>query len=121
MPNIQRKTQLRRARRKNKVRAKIQGTTERPRLAVHRSLKHIQVQIINDEQGKTVLSIADNALSKEKLSGTKVAIAKELGKLTAEKALAKKVKQVVFDRRGLAYHGRIKALAEGAREGGLKF
>lgn len=121
MPNFQKKIQLIRARRKTRVRAKIRGTSKRPRLAVYRSLKHIHVQLINDEKGQTLLGVTEDALPKEKRSGNKVTIAKELGKVVAEKALAKKIRQVVFDRRGFAYHGRIKALADGAREGGLKF
>jgi len=92
------------------VRAKIKGTLKVPRLCVFRSSRYIYVQLIDDEKGKTL------AASKGKLSG-----AREVGKSIGRQALKKKIKKAVFDRGGYKYHGRIKALADGAREGGLKF
>jgi large subunit ribosomal protein L18 len=121
--------QAKRIRRHKKIRAKILGTKEKPRLCVFRSAKHIYAQLIDDDKRKTVISAKDteikNLKSKSqkednKMSG-KIARAFELGKLIAEKALEKKIEKVVFDRGGYKYHGRVKAVAEGAREGGLKF
>jgi large subunit ribosomal protein L18 len=97
----------------------MEGTTERPRLNVYRSLNHIYVQVIDDSQGVTVVS-ASTLASKAKTGGN-VAAAKEVGKLIAEKAQEKGIKKVVFDRGGYLYHGRIKALADAAREAGLEF
>lgn len=99
-----------------RVRAKISGTAERPRLAVVRSLKHISVQVIDDTSGKTIASASD-----KDLKGTKLEKANAVGKLIAERAKAKGVSVVVFDRRDKQYHGRVRAVAEGAREGGLQF
>lgn len=121
MKNILIQKRLTRKRRKARTRAKIQGNTERPRLAVHRSLKHIYAQVIDDKTGTTITSTNDTKLPKANQSGKKVDVAREVGKLIAEQAIAKKVTEVVFDRAGVKYHGRIKAVAEGAREGGLKF
>ena len=112
----------RRVRKHDRVRKKISGSTARPRLNVFRSSKHIYVQIIDDQTGSTLLSAS--SLSKE-LDGLKTgankSAAREVGKLIAQKAKEKNIAQVVFDRGGYLYHGRIKELAEGAREGGLKF
>lgn len=109
--------------RKKKVRKKIYGTSERPRLSVYRSLKHIYAQLIDDSLGKTLCSAS--SLSKELKgktnSGGKIGVAKLVGELVASKAIEKGIKKVVFDRGGRLYHGRIKALAEGARAGGLEF
>ncbi len=108
--------------RKERIRKTLSGTTERPRLAVYKSLKHIYAQIVDDSAGKT-LAFA-SSLSKElkgKLEGKKADEAKAVGKLIAEKAKAAKVEQVVFDRSGFPYHGRIAAIADAAREAGLKF
>ena len=102
-----------------KVRAKIRGTKDRHRLNLFRGLKHINVQIIDDLAGKTLVSASDQELKTKK--GTKVEKAKETGKLIAKKAKEKKINKVVFDRSSYKYHGRIKALVEGAREGGLEF
>jgi len=104
-----------------RIRKKITGTAEFPRLAVYRSAKHIYAQIIDDQKGVTLVaaSTLDPDL-KGQFGGNKEA-AKKVGMLTAQKALAKGIKNVVFDRGGLIYHGRIAALAEGAREGGLEF
>jgi len=127
-----------RLRRHKRVRAKIFGTANRPRLYVFRSAKHIYCQLIDDEKGRTLIAASDQNLKiknqkpktkiknkktekdKKPLSG-KVALAFEVGKLVAQKALKNKIERVVFDRGGYKYHGRVKALAEGAREGGLKF
>jgi len=103
----------------SRIRAKLQGTTERPRLNVYRSLNHIYAQVIDDAQGVTIVS-ASTVSSKIKTGGN-VAAAKEIGKLVAERAQEKGVKKVVFDRGGYLYHGRIKALADAAREAGLEF
>lgn len=107
-----------RARRQCRVRFKIKGTAERPRLSVFRSLKHIYAQLIDDEAGKTLVSAKDKEI---KAGGKKSELAGAIGKLLAQKAQVKNIKRVVFDRGGYKYHGRIKAVAEGAREGGLKF
>lgn len=106
-----------RIKRHKKVRKKILGTKERPRLSVFRSNQHIYAQIINDEDGKTLVSASD-VKSAEKQKSKR---AYEVGKKLAEKALKVKIKKVVFDRGGFLYHGRIEQLAKGAREGGLRF
>jgi large subunit ribosomal protein L18 len=107
-------------RRKKKVRAKIFGTSSRPRLNVFRSNQHIYAHLIDDEKGTTLLSVSEGDLkSKEKL--TKVEKAFRVGKLAGEKSIAKGLKKVVFDRSGYLYHGRVKGLAQGAREAGLEF
>jgi len=103
----------------DRIRAKVQGTAERPRLNVYRSLNHIYAQVIDDAQGVTLVS-ASTVASKAKTGGN-VAAAKEVGKLVAERAKEKGIKKVVFDRGGYLYHGRIKALADAAREAGLEF
>jgi large subunit ribosomal protein L18 len=102
-----------------RIRAKISGTAERPRLNVYRSLNHIYAQVIDDAQGVTVASASTMTLKLK--TGGNVAAAKETGKAVAEAAIAKGVKKVVFDRGGYLYHGRIKALADAAREAGLEF
>ncbi|MFH1643115.1 MAG: 50S ribosomal protein L18 [Patescibacteria group bacterium] len=107
-----------RQRRHRRVRAKISGTKERPRLCVFRSNQHIYAQLIDDESKKVLLS--SNDLKIKKTEG-KIIQALELGKAVAKEAVEKGIKEVVFDRAGYIYHGRVKALAEGAREGGLKF
>lgn len=112
-----------RLRKHTRVRKKLSGTTERPRLDVYRSLSHIYAQVIDDTTGTTLVaaSTLDEALKgKVKFGGNKEA-AKEVGKLVAKKATDKGIKQVVFDRGGYIYHGRIKELAEAAREAGLEF
>ncbi len=121
--------QQKRLRRHKRVRAKISGDSKRPRLCVFRSAKHIYAQLIDDDRGKTLVSASDLEIKKRaspaKTSGSKkknkVDMAREIGKLIAKKSLEKKIEQAVFDRGGYLYHGRIKAIAEGAREGGLKF
>jgi len=105
-----------------RIRKKLLGTAERPRLNVYRSLNHIYVQIIDDLKGATIVS-ANSAEGKkgERPTGGNVASAKEVGKAIAERAKAKGVTKVVFDRGGYIYHGRVKALADAAREAGLQF
>ncbi|HLV02655.1 MAG TPA: 50S ribosomal protein L18 [Acidobacteriota bacterium] len=117
---------LSRAERRRKVhlriRSKVLGTPERPRLCVFRSLKHTYVQLVDDTQGKTLSTISTLSLGGRKLTpGNNVAAAKEVGKAVAEKARELGVESVVFDRNGYIYHGRVKAVAEAAREAGLKF
>ena len=108
-----------RLKRHMRVRAKISGTPERPRLSVFRSAKHIYAQIIDDEQGVTLVSAS--TMDKDfNGNGGNVEAAAEIGKKIAAKALEKGITEVVFDRGGYVYHGRVKALADGAREGGLK-
>lgn len=106
---------------KYRVRKKVFGSDEKPRLSVFRSNKQIYAQLINDNKGSTIVaaSSAEKALAEKK--GTKIELAKEVGKLLAEKAKEAGIENVVFDRNGYLYHGRVKSLAEGAREGGLKF
>ncbi len=113
-----------RQRRRKQIRKKISGTTERPRLAVFRSLNHIYAQLIDDSTGKTIIMVSD--LSKELKTGmkkgtSKIDKSKLVGKLIAEKAIENKIETVVFDRGGYRYHGRVKSLADSAREAGLKF
>jgi large subunit ribosomal protein L18 len=110
----------RRRRIHERIRARVKGTAERPRLAVFRSLKHIYVQVIDDRAGRTLAS-ASSAEKASPVRGGNTACAKAIGKLVAERAQANGVKQVVFDRGGFLYHGRVKALAEAAREAGLEF
>jgi large subunit ribosomal protein L18 len=104
----------------DRIRKKMQGTAERPRLNVYRSLNHMYVQVIDDLHGKTLVS-ASTAEGEGKKTGGNVAAAKEVGKAIAERAKAKGITKVVFDRGGYIYHGRVKALADAAREGGLQF
>src|SRR6516165_12297373 len=104
----------------DRIRKKLQGTAERPRLNVYRSLNHIYVQVIDDLNGETLVA-ASSAEGEGKKTGGNVAAAKSVGKTIAERAKAKGISKVVFDRGGYIYHGRVKALADAAREGGLKF
>ncbi|MDD5738399.1 MAG: 50S ribosomal protein L18 [Candidatus Pacebacteria bacterium] len=132
--------QQKRIRRHNRVRAKVKGTAKTPRLCVFRSNQHITAQIIDDEKGKTIVFATDKEKSKiksarkssassvaggsqksEKELTGKIVLAFDVGKEIAKLAQEKKIKQVVFDRGGFNYHGRVKALADGAREGGLVF
>ncbi|GAA5221848.1 50S ribosomal protein L18 [Membranihabitans marinus] len=110
----------RRTRIKARTRKRTFGTAERPRLAVYRSNKGISCQIINDSEGVTLVAASSNEKSFES-TGNKVDQAKAVGQLLAERAKASNIESIVFDRSGYLYHGRIKSLAEGAREGGLKF
>ncbi|MBS4012451.1 MAG: 50S ribosomal protein L18 [Bacteroidetes bacterium] len=111
----------RRTKIKFRIRKKIFGTQERPRLTVFRSNKQIYAQIIDDNEGVTIASASSVSKEVSETPAVKSEIAKQVGKLIAEKAKQKGVEQVIFDRNGYLYHGRIKSLAEGAREGGLKF
>ncbi|HNU96698.1 MAG TPA: 50S ribosomal protein L18 [Candidatus Portnoybacteria bacterium] len=104
--------------RHKRITAKIIGTKEIPRLCVFRSNKHIYVQLIDDEKRATIISVKDKDIKKK---GKKTELAVEVGKLIAKKAFEKKIEKIIFDRAGYKYHGRVKSLAEGAREGGLKF
>jgi large subunit ribosomal protein L18 len=106
-----------------RVRTKVVGTTERPRLSVYRSLDHIYAQVIDDHSGKTLVSASsvDTDTKKNLKGGGNVAAAKVIGKAIAERAKAAGVSKVVFDRGGYKYHGRVKALADAAREAGLQF
>ena len=99
------------------VRGKISGTTERPRLTVFRSNKQIYVQLVDDSEGKTLVSASSKGIEE----GTKSEVAAKVGQAIAEKALAAGITEVVFDRNGYLFHGRVKSLADAARNGGLKF
>ena len=110
--------QIKRQKSHRKIRMKIVGAKDKPRLSVFRSANHIYAQLIDDDSGKVLVSASD---VKIKMKGKKADHAKEIGKLIAKEAAAKKIEKVVFDRGGFVFHGRIKAVADGAREGGLKF
>ena len=114
---------LRRLRRKRNIRRRVSGTPERPRLTVFRSLANVYAQLVDDEAGVTVCeaSSRNKELRTQMKNGGNIAAAKTVGAALAEKAKAKKIEQVCFDRNGYRYHGRIKALADAAREAGLKF
>lgn len=114
----QKKLNQQRQLRHNRVRAKISGTISIPRLSIFRSNTGMYVQLIDDQNSKTIASVSNKEIKKK---DTKVKIAKELGLLIAKKAKEKKISKIVFDRGSYKYHGRVKALAEGAREGGLQF
>ena len=108
--------------RKKRIRKKVQGSLDRPRLSVFRSASHIYAQVIDDDTHKTMISAS--SLSKEISKGdkpSKTEIAKKVGALVAQKCIENNIKKVIFDRNGFVYHGRIKALAESARESGLEF
>jgi large subunit ribosomal protein L18 len=106
----------------DRIRKKLQGTAERPRLNVYRSLNHIYVQVVDDLHGQTLVSASTAEGKKaDRRTGGNVAAAKAIGKAIAERAKAKGITKVVFDRGGYIYHGRVKALADAAREGGLQF
>jgi large subunit ribosomal protein L18 len=111
--------QTKRARIHKRIRARVIGTKDVPRLCVFKSAQHIYAQLIDDENGKVLVSASDITLKSKK--GKKVEQSMEVGKFIAKEASAKKIEKVVFDRGGFLFHGRIKAVAEGAREGGLKF
>ena len=113
---IPRTNEDRRRRRHVRVRRHLAGTADRPRLVVYRSLKHIAAQIVDDDRHRTLLSVSDQGLE-----GTKTQRASEVGKRIAARAKESGVSKIVFDRAGYRYHGRVKALADGAREGGLEF
>ncbi|MBI3963675.1 MAG: 50S ribosomal protein L18 [Candidatus Kerfeldbacteria bacterium] len=119
MPNRQRQKRTALLRRRVRSRAKLHGTAARPRLSVFRSLQHISAQLIDDAQGRTLLSVSDRELPKKKLTPTERARA--LGQMLGERAVKHGITAVIFDRGGRAYHGRVQAVAEGARTGGLQF
>jgi large subunit ribosomal protein L18 len=128
-PNV--KKRLGRQRRQRRVRAKVSGTAERPRLSVFRSAGHISAQLIDDAAGKTIAAASDLEIEKKERAAiakkgegdrkAKVAVAYAVGKLLADKAKKKKIEAAVFDRAGFLYAGRVAALADGARDGGLAF
>jgi large subunit ribosomal protein L18 len=111
------------AKRKTRIRKNISGTPERPRLSVFRSARHVYAQIVDDSAGVTLVaaSSAENSFRERSKFDSKVAAANFIGKTIAQRALEKGIKKVVFDRNGFLYHGRIKAISDGAREAGLDF
>ncbi len=115
MPTVK---DFRRSKIKRGIRKKLSGTADRPRITVFKSNKYMYAQIVDDATGTTLVSASSLEIAKDK--NTNVEISKEVGKSLAEKALAKGIKVAVFDRSGYLYHGKVKALADGAREGGLK-
>ena len=124
MPNIVLQKKVARERRKKHIKKRVVGTPKRPRLVVFRSLNHIYAQLVDDFSGKTLVAASSTSkdISAEIASAkTKTEKSKAVGKFLAESAKKKKISQVIFDRGGYLYHGRVKALAEGAREGGLEF
>ena len=117
MPAIPKSREQQRYRRHLRVRKKVTGTAERPRLVVFRSLKHITAQIVDDVKRRTILTVSSTDLT----TGKKTEKSTEVGKRIAERAKDAGITKVVFDRAGYKYHGRVKAVADGAREGGLEF
>jgi len=109
---------IKKERRQKRVRAKIQGTAQKPRFSIFRSNRGLFLQLIDDSKGATLISVSSKEIKK---FNNKIDTAKELGKLIAQKAQAIKISEVIFDRGSYKYHGRVKAVAEGAREAGLKF
>jgi len=121
---ILKNTLERRMRRKGRIRTRIRGNATRPRLAVYRSLKHIYAQIIDDAQGRTIvsaLSLSKDVRDQVKDAKSSMEVCRLVGMVAAKKAIERNIKEVVFDRSGYLYHGRVKAVADGAREAGLKF
>ena len=122
---LRKSRRLQRLRRHARIRKTLHGTQDRPRLAVYRSLKNIEGQVIDDDERRTLIGVSTLAAElrgfKPEEGNRKVEAARAAGKLLAEKAQAKGITQVVFDRGGFKYHGRVQAFAEGAREGGLEF
>lgn len=122
MKKKEKEKKLKILKRHKRIRARIFGTKIKPRLSVYKSLKHIYAQLIDDEKGKTLLSASDLESGKKgRKKMRKIELAKEVGRILGQKAQEVKIKKVVFDRGGFKYSGRIKALAEGAREKGLEF
>ena len=117
MPAIPKTREQQRHRRHLRVRKKVSGTAERPRLVIFRSLKHISAQIVDDVAGRTLLTVSSTDVE----SGKKTEKSLEVGKRIAERAKSAGITKVVFDRAGYKYHGRVKAVADGARKGGLEF
>lgn len=123
---VVKKYKTQRDKRRTRIRAKVKGTKNRPRLSVFRSNKHIFAQLIDDVKGETLVAASDtesvkSAKNQRKSGLSKVEVASKVGQALAKNALKLGIKQVVFDRGGYKYHGRVKSLAEAAREGGLKF
>lgn len=118
---IKSRKEFSRKRIKMRIRKDVNGTGDKPRMTVFRSCKEIYVQLIDDKQGRTLLAASSRDKGVAEQTGNKTDKAKMVGKLVAERAIEQGVQQVVFDRNGYQYHGRIKALADAAREGGLKF
>jgi len=118
---IKSRKEYRRFRIKHRVRKIVQGTPDRPRMTVFRSCKGIYVQLIDDLSGRTLIAASSMEKAMKDLKGNKSEIAKQVGKLIAEKAIQAGISDVVFDRNGYLYHGRVKSLADAARESGLKF
>lgn len=118
---MKRDIQFRKQMRKRRIRAKVSGTSLIPRLSVFRGSKHLFLQIIDDTLGKTLVSASEYELAKQGVKGTKTERALTLGKLIGQKARAQGLETIVFDRGGNAYHGRVQAVAQGAREAGLVF
>lgn len=118
--NFRKKARLKR---KKRIRKNISGTTERPRLTVFRTTKHIYAQIIDDTAGHTLVSAStmQKAINKHLGKGERIAVANLVGKSIAERAIKKGIQKVIFDRNGFLYHGRVKAVSDGAREAGLDF
>ena len=116
MPGIAKSRGQKRERRHLRVRKRVAGTAERPRLVVFRSLKHITAQLVDDTQGRTLMTVSD-----ADITGKKAEKSLEVGKRIAARAKEAGISRVVFDRAGYQYHGRVKAVADGAREGGLEF
>ena len=114
---------MRRVVRHKRLRSKISGTAERPRLAVYRSISHIYAQLIDDVKGSTIAAASslENGLNDKEKDAGKISISKVVGEFIVKRAAEKGISEIVFDRGGYKYHGRIKAVAEGAREAGLKF
>ena len=124
MPRLIRRPRNRaelRTRRHLRLRKKVLGTGERPRLVVFRSLKHMYAQIVDDDRGVTIVSASDLSKDAKADGAGKTGVAKGVGKLLAQRAKEAGISQVVFDRGGYPYHGRVKAVADGARDGGLEF
>ena len=117
MPGIPKTREQQRYRRHLRVRKKVAGTAERPRLVIFRSLKHITAQIVDDTTGRTMMTVSSTNIE----SGKKTEKSAEVGKRIAQRAKDAGITKVVFDRAGYKYHGRVKAVADGAREGGLEF
>lgn len=121
---IQNKKYSRWKKKKASIRKKVAGTPERPRLTIYRSARHVYAQIIDDTSGKTLVfasTLAKDLREELKAVKSEMEVCKLVGKYTAKRALEKKIQTVVYDRNGYLYHGRVKAVADGAREGGLKF
>ncbi len=118
---IKSKKEFRRFRIKKRIRKIVEGTPDRPRMTVFRSCKGIYVQLIDDQAGKTLVAASSMEKGMTDQKGTKTDMAKKVGKVVAEKAIQAGIEKVVFDRNGYLYHGRVKSLADAAREGGLKF